>query len=106
MRKHCCNYDELCENDIDNFDIDDLLNEINDRLPKHEGYSQLKLIATEDLNLIERTIANGDKCEAIWLLQRAIFPKWKDIKAAREAWKRATAPPPPPPRVGLWCHAI
>lgn len=94
-----------CENDIEDYDVDELLDEINSRLRKDGWMRRYQLIASDDLAAIKLALNEGDRTEATWLFDQAIFPKWKDIKECEAALKKARMPPPPPPKVGLWMYA-
>jgi len=94
-----------CDYHIDRYDVDDLLDEINDRLRKEGWTSHRKLIAVDDLAAIREAIKRGDASEATWLFDQAIFPKWKEIRECEKALKEVRKPPPPPPKEGLWMYA-
>ena len=99
----CC---DCCEEGVDSYSIDDLLNEINARINMAiKGYvSKFGLIALDDLNLIRRAIRRGDLSEEEYLFESAILPKWEHLEQARKAWLKAIAAPPPPPKCGLWWY--
>ena len=97
----CC---DCCEDSIEDYDVDDLLDEINSRLRTAKYQTEVKLIYIDELNHIRRAIQTGNLAEADHLFCAAVMPKWKDLEECRKAWLKAVAPPPPPPKVGLWQH--
>lgn len=95
----CCDCD-----DIEHYDVDDLLDAINDRLRHGNPHcSRMRLIAVDDIDGIRRALRRDDPDEAMWLLESALFPKWKHLEACRKALAERRRPAP---KVGLWQHSV
>lgn len=101
----CC---DCCEEGIDSYNVDDLLDQINALIRKatNGGASKYGLIALDDLNRIRATIRRGDFTEADYLFESAILTDWEEKEECRKRYLKAIAPPPSRPKVGLWQHEV
>lgn len=82
----CCCCD--CDNNIEDYDIDQLVDEINYRAQKGKG-SLVRMVYADDLPDIFRALRRGDVVEATALLEQSLMPKWRDVEACKKQYKEA-----------------
>lgn len=76
-----------CEGDayIDDFDTEDLVAELRRRKCK-----EVDEVADDVLEDVHKALKRKDYEEALWLVERTLFPKWRSLRQCEEAARDVT----------------